>query len=90
MKIIKTEYLMYVVNFFVTWLIPSNGKLVCMLKNLFTVQRTLLKNVKDELLLGNLVTKHTELYLFNKVLVIKKFPQEYLHTFAYKRGQAVA
>lgn len=52
---------MYVVNFFVTWLIPSNGKLVCMLKNLFTVQRTLLKNVKDELLLGNLVTKHTEL-----------------------------
>lgn len=81
---------MCVFNFFVIWLIPSNGKLVCILKNLFAVQRLMLKNVKDELLPGNLVTKHTKLYLFNKVLVIKKFPQEYLHTFAYKRGQAVA
>lgn len=32
MKRIKTEYLIYVVNFFVIWLILSNGKLICMLK----------------------------------------------------------
>lgn len=34
MKRIKTEYLIYVVNFFVIWLIRSNGKLICMLKKL--------------------------------------------------------